>query len=151
MLNERSEKVLEETVPPIAEASQPAANLGDRVKDGLEVAWSFTQLLLKKAPIVIDTNPVKVAFGVAQIALELKKVSEEYELDVPFAHEVHQGMQDNMDATERQIVSSLQLLCTVSEALQSWHGQSPSETRAMEAFKSYVRSNLRPAIPGHER
>jgi hypothetical protein len=46
----------------------------DQIKDGAGVAWSFTQLLLKKAPVMIDSNPIKIAFGIAQIALELKKV-----------------------------------------------------------------------------
>jgi hypothetical protein len=52
----------------------PSPNVTDRIKDGAGVAWSFTQLLLKKAPVAVDTNPVKIVFGIAQIALELKKV-----------------------------------------------------------------------------
>jgi hypothetical protein len=44
------------------------------VKDGAGVAWSFTQLLLKEAPVAVDTNPIKIAFGIAQIAVKLKKV-----------------------------------------------------------------------------
>jgi hypothetical protein len=52
----------------------PPQDLTDRIKDGSAVIWSFTQLLLKKAPIAVDTNPIKIAFGLAQIAVELKKV-----------------------------------------------------------------------------
>jgi hypothetical protein len=43
-----------------------------------------------------------------------------------------------MDAAEKRVVSSLELLCVVNEALQSWHGKNPDETRAMEAFNVYV-------------
>jgi len=44
------------------------------VKDILGVASSFTQMLLKKVPDVMDGNPVKVAFGIAKIILQIKEV-----------------------------------------------------------------------------
>jgi hypothetical protein len=53
------------------------------VKDGAGVAWSFTQLLLKEAPVAVDTNPIKIAFGIAQIAVKLKKVRASATLTLP--------------------------------------------------------------------
>jgi hypothetical protein len=64
--------------PPSTVSCAATSTLGVRVKDGIGVAWSFTQLFLKKAPLAVDTNPVKVVFGIAQIALELKKVGKSY-------------------------------------------------------------------------
>ena len=43
-------------------------------KDVLGVASSFAQLLLKKAPDVVDGNPVKITFGIAKIILQIKDV-----------------------------------------------------------------------------
>jgi uncharacterized protein YlbG (UPF0298 family) len=117
----------------------PSPNLTDRVKDGAGVAWSFTQLLLKKAPVAIDTNPVKIVFGIAQIALELKKVRVlSQRLKSSLLLKEHQGMQDNMDATERRIAALLDLILVVEKATRDWGGTSRDETRAMKAFETYV-------------
>jgi hypothetical protein len=43
-------------------------------KDYIRVGWSLTQMLLKKTPDAVDTNPVKIAFGLAKIILQLKEV-----------------------------------------------------------------------------
>jgi len=43
-------------------------------KDYIGVGWSLTQMLLKKAPDAVDVNPVKIAFGLAKIVLQLKEV-----------------------------------------------------------------------------
>jgi hypothetical protein len=53
---------------------RPEPSRSERAKDRARIVWSFTQLLLKKAPVAVDTNPLKIAFGIAQIVLELKKV-----------------------------------------------------------------------------
>jgi hypothetical protein len=44
-------------------------------KGGLGVASRFVQTLLKKVPDYVDTNPVKVAFTIAKVILEIKDVS----------------------------------------------------------------------------
>ena len=43
-------------------------------KDRLGVASRFTQTLLKKLPDCVDTNPVKVAFSIAKVIIEIKDV-----------------------------------------------------------------------------
>ena len=44
------------------------------VKDCLGVTGSFLSMLLKHIPDMVDTNPVKVAFAVAQAVVEMKEV-----------------------------------------------------------------------------
>jgi uncharacterized protein YlbG (UPF0298 family) len=117
----------------------PSPNLTNRVKDGAGVAWSFIQLLLKKAPVAVDTNPVKIVFGIAQIALELKKVRAlSRHLGSSLLLKEPQGMQDNMDATERRIAALLDLILVVEKATRDWRGTSRDETRAMKAFERCV-------------
>lgn len=43
-------------------------------KDGLGVASRFAVTLLKKLPDCVDTNPVKMAFSIAKIIIEIKDV-----------------------------------------------------------------------------
>ena len=43
-------------------------------QDGLGVASRFVQTLLKRLPDCVDTNPVKVAFSIAKIIIEIKDV-----------------------------------------------------------------------------
>ena len=43
--------------------------------DALDVTGHFLAMVLKKLPDAIDSNPVKVAFSLAKIVLELKEVS----------------------------------------------------------------------------
>jgi hypothetical protein len=39
------------------------------------VASRFTQTLLKKVPECVDVNPVKVAFAIAKVIIDIKDVS----------------------------------------------------------------------------
>ena len=43
-------------------------------KDGLGMASRFVQMLLKRLPGCVDANPVKVAFSVAKVIIEIKDV-----------------------------------------------------------------------------
>ena len=43
-------------------------------KDRLGVASRFAQTLLKKVPDCVDINPVKVAFSIARVIIEIKDV-----------------------------------------------------------------------------
>ena len=44
------------------------------VKDISVVAWSFTEMLLKRLPDAVDANPAKMAFGIVKIVLQIKDV-----------------------------------------------------------------------------
>jgi hypothetical protein len=54
----------------------------DVAKDYLSVTGSFLQLVLKKVPDAVDSNPVKVFFSLAKIVLELKEVRRLWALDI---------------------------------------------------------------------
>jgi len=56
------------------EQETPKSAYLSTAKDILGVASSFTQMLLKKAPDAVDGNPVRVAFGIAKIILQIKDV-----------------------------------------------------------------------------
>jgi hypothetical protein len=43
-------------------------------KESVKVAVRFTQTLLKKLPDCVTTNPVKMAFSVAKVIIEIKDV-----------------------------------------------------------------------------
>ena len=43
-------------------------------KDRLGMASLFVQTLLKKLPGCVDTNPVKAAFSIAKMIIEIKDV-----------------------------------------------------------------------------
>ena len=43
-------------------------------KEGLGVALRFAQMLLKKLPGCINTNPVNMAFFIAKVIMEIKDV-----------------------------------------------------------------------------
>ena len=43
-------------------------------KESLKVAGRFAQTLLKKLPECTNTNPVKMAFSIAKVIIEIKDV-----------------------------------------------------------------------------
>ena len=59
-------------------ADSPAPSALKSAKVIGAVAWRFTQTLLKRIPDVVDENPVKVAFGIAKLILELSEVRRNY-------------------------------------------------------------------------
>jgi len=64
----------QETIDNLIETPVEHGTPKSTAKDILGVASNFTQMLLKKAPDVMDGNPVKVAFGIARTILQIKDV-----------------------------------------------------------------------------
>jgi len=63
------------TVPMTAtNPAEPTRSTLETAKDYIGVGWSLAQMLLKKTPDAVDLNPVKIAFGLAKIVLQLKEV-----------------------------------------------------------------------------
>ena len=63
------------TVPMTAtNPAEPTRSTLETAKDYIGVGWSLAQMLLKKTPDAVDMNPVKIAFGLAKIVLQLKEV-----------------------------------------------------------------------------
>ncbi|KAH6908368.1 hypothetical protein BKA70DRAFT_1222597 [Coprinopsis sp. MPI-PUGE-AT-0042] len=94
----------------------------DVAKDYLSVTGSFLQLVLKKVPDAVDSNPVKVVFSLAKAVLELKE-----------------GMDDNTNNVKKRIFEASELLGTVEDALNSYEEAGlGDETRPLEAFRRLV-------------
>jgi len=53
----------------------PVSDWKATAKEGLGVASRFTQTLLKRVPECVDANPVKVAFAIAKVIIDIKDVS----------------------------------------------------------------------------
>ena len=62
----------------VTNPAEPTRSTLETAKDYIGVGWSLAQMLLKKTPDVVDTNPVKIAFGIAKIVLELKDVRRQF-------------------------------------------------------------------------
>jgi len=49
-------------------------NTTSTTKESLKVAGRFIQMLMTKVPEIVDGNPVKMAFSLARVIIEIKKV-----------------------------------------------------------------------------
>jgi len=88
------------------------------VKDYVAVALSFATMLLKRLPDAVDTNTVKIAFGIISIVLQIKD-EVKYKIDV----------------VDRRILSTVDQLRAVEEALAGWELNNAEERQGMELFK----------------
>ena len=52
----------------------PSSSCLSTAKDYARVTWNLTQMLLKRLPDAVDSNPVKMAFGIVKIILQIKEV-----------------------------------------------------------------------------
>ncbi|KAG6864238.1 hypothetical protein C0991_011135 [Blastosporella zonata] len=98
----------------------PPPNTLSTARDSLKVAGRFIQTLMMKAPQIFDTNPAKMALGLAKTIIEIKR-----------------GVEDNMDTVERRIASVAAQLDTVAKALDGWRLVSRDEKQCVDRFKMY--------------
>ncbi|KAF9481793.1 hypothetical protein BDN70DRAFT_875930 [Pholiota conissans] len=82
-------------------------------------ALSFTTMLLKRLPDVMDTNPAKVAFGIVKIILQIKD-----------------EVKGNIDAVDQRIISTVDQLRAIEDARHGWKPNSDKESRAIKSFES---------------
>jgi hypothetical protein len=61
--------------PASTNPQMPVSDWKATAKEGLGVASRFTQTLLKRVPECVDVNPVKVAFAIAKVIIDIKDVS----------------------------------------------------------------------------
>lgn len=54
--------------------AKPTSSARSAVNDYAAVAFSFTTMLLKRLPDVVDLNPAKIAFGIAKVVLQIRDV-----------------------------------------------------------------------------
>jgi len=107
------------------------------VKAYAAVALSFTTMLLKRLPDAVDTNPVKMAFGIIKIVLQIKDVRRR------FSHRSltdysYQEVEGNIDAVDRRILSTVDQLHAVGGALAGWEPNNAEERQGLELFKTYA-------------
>jgi hypothetical protein len=116
------------------------------MKDYAGVALSFTTMLLKGLPDAVDTNPVKIAFGITKIVLQIKDMHRcsSHRCLNDYAY---QEVRDNIDAVDRRILSTADQLCVVNEALSGWEPNNVAEKQGMELFEKYAC----PSPPGLNR
>ena len=95
---------------------------------------SFTEMLLKRLPDALDTNPAKVAFGIVKIVLQIKDVGR-YSSHHRLANYGCQEVKGNIDAVDQRILSTVDQLRTVEKALAGWQPNNPEEKRGIELYK----------------
>ncbi|KAH6902638.1 hypothetical protein BKA70DRAFT_641655 [Coprinopsis sp. MPI-PUGE-AT-0042] len=106
-------------------ATQPLDE-SDKPKGLLSVTGSLLQMVLKKVPDAVDSNPVKVFFSLAKIILQFKE-----------------GMEDNKDAIKQDMDAYAAQIATIEAAQADWKdGDAPEETEAMDEFKKEVAKQL---------
>lgn len=107
-----------------------------------KVAWNFTQTLMKKVAELAEPNPVKLVFGIAKAIIEIKDVSTNYREGYQRYLPLWQIVKDNMDTTERRIVSIGAQLEIVTKAVDGWTVKGSAERACVERFRKYVSSDL---------
>lgn len=107
------------------------------MKDYAVVALSFTTMLLKRLPDAVDINPVKIAFGIIKIVLQIKDVRRcsSHRCLTDYAY---QEVKDNIDAVDRRILLTADQLCMVEEALAGWEPNNAEERQGIELYKTYA-------------
>ena len=99
------------------------------------MASRFTQTLLKQLPPCIDTNPVKMAFSIAKVIIEIKDVG--CRLCI-FGTDLllYQAVGDNKDELAQLLEETANRLLDVERRVDS--GVPKGAEKAMENLKSYV-------------
>ncbi|KAH6893834.1 hypothetical protein BKA70DRAFT_814636 [Coprinopsis sp. MPI-PUGE-AT-0042] len=129
-VNSNTAKVEVPEDPPATTLSIQTTSGFDKFKDYANVTGSLLQLVLKKVPDAVDSNPVKVFFSLAKTVLELKE-----------------GMDDNRDAVEQHMVTISRLLLTVEAAQIDWTGVDASEEKqAIDMFQKEAGEQLEQLI-----
>ena len=92
-------------------------------------------MLLKRLPDAVDTNPAKIAVGIVKIVLQIKYVGR-YSLHHYSTNWGYQEVKGNMDAVDQRILSTVDQLRTVEEALDGWEPNNPEEKQGIELYRT---------------
>ena len=104
-------------------------------KESLGLASRFAQTLLKKVPACVDANPVKVAFSIAKVIIEIKDVRC-YLSILGTGWLLYQAVGDNKDELVQRLEDTANRLLAVERTVAS--GVPKAAEEAMEHLKSYV-------------
>ncbi|TFK16370.1 hypothetical protein FA15DRAFT_711913, partial [Coprinopsis marcescibilis] len=103
----------------------PTAPERSAVTDTVKVAFNFTQTLMKKVPDLVDANPVKTAFGLAKVVIEIKD-----------------AVRSNMDAVDLRIASTADQLLLMDEALADSSMYNKEGNKWAQQFKGVLEDEL---------
>ena len=92
-------------------------------------------MLLKRLPDAVDTNPAKIAVGIVKIVLEIKDVRHR-SLHHCLTDNGYQEVKGNIDAVDQRILSTVDQLRTVEEALAGWAPNNAEEKQGIELYKT---------------
>ena len=92
-------------------------------------------MLLKRLPDAVDTNPAKIAFGIVKIVLQIKDVGR-YSSQHCLTNYGYQEVKGNIDAVDQRILSTVDQLRTVEEALAGWQPNNAEEKQGIELYKA---------------
>ena len=92
-------------------------------------------MLLKRLPDVVDTNPAKIAFGIVKIVLQIKDVGRYSSHHCPTNYG-YQEVKGNIDAVDQRILSTVDQLRIVDEALAGWQPDNVEEKQGIELYKT---------------
>lgn len=107
------------------------------MKDYAAVTLSFTTMLLKRVPDVLDPNPIKLGFNIAKILIRITEVRC-YSSHHSLTDSAYKVVKDNIDTADQQILSRVDQLHTIEEALDGWRSNNPAEEQGLEVYKKYA-------------
>ncbi|KAF9043232.1 hypothetical protein BJ165DRAFT_1483571 [Panaeolus papilionaceus] len=102
-----------------------------KLKDDAKLGWRVTQALLKRVTEVFDTNPAKLALNLAKLIIDVKNM-----------------YKDNIDATDRRIISIGLYLQAIGRALD---GLSASSAAAAADFEWVLKEELEKLMELHRQ
>ena len=98
------------------------------------MASRFAQTLLKKVPDCVDMNPVKVAFSIARVIIEIKNVSCYLCILDTAGWLLYQAIGDNNDELAQRLEDTANRLLAVERTVV--YGIPKAAEEAMENLKS---------------
>ena len=91
-------------------------------------------MLLKRLPDAVHINPAEIAFGIVKIVLQIKDVGR-YSSHHCLTNYGYQEVKGNINAVDQRILSTVDQLRTVEEALAGWQPNNPEEKQGIERYK----------------
>jgi hypothetical protein len=92
-------------------------------------------MVLKRLPDAVDTNPAKIAVGIVKIILQIKDVRRRSSRRCLTKYG-YQEVKGNIDTVDQRILSTVDQLRTVEEALTGWAPNNREENQGIESYKT---------------
>jgi hypothetical protein len=92
-------------------------------------------MLLKRLPDAVDANLAKVAVGIAKIVLQIKDVRRRSSHRC-LTDDGYQEVKGNIDKVDQRIISTVDQLRIVEEALTGWAPNNAEENQGIKVYKT---------------